>query len=133
MASVAFMPSTSVRGPDGADHPGASGGCLAAPGMARTSGHLGPSATAWTGHGANCRRRTATGPFSPTSTRPSGYAGYTLAETKRALKRKEEPSYQGTFIECRRMASETRDLNMSLFLCRLADEVKADAREEDMK
>lgn len=63
----------------------------------------------------------------------AGYAGYTLAETKRALKRKEEPSYQGTFIECRRMASETRDLNMSLFLCRLADEVKADAREEDMK
>jgi excinuclease ABC subunit A len=30
------------------------------------------------------------------------YAGYTPAETKRALKRKEEPSYQGTFTSARR-------------------------------
>ena len=30
------------------------------------------------------------------------YAGYTLAETKRALKRKEEPSYMGTFSSARR-------------------------------
>jgi excinuclease ABC subunit A len=30
------------------------------------------------------------------------YAGYTLAEVKRALKRKEEPSYQGTFTSARR-------------------------------
>ena len=30
------------------------------------------------------------------------YAGYTLAEVRRALKRKEEPSYQGTFSSARR-------------------------------
>jgi len=30
------------------------------------------------------------------------YAGYTPAETRRALKRKEEPSYQGTFTSARR-------------------------------
>ncbi|HEV8548892.1 MAG TPA: excinuclease ABC subunit UvrA [Polyangiaceae bacterium] len=30
------------------------------------------------------------------------YAGYTLAEVKRALKRREEPSYQGTFSSARR-------------------------------
>ncbi len=30
------------------------------------------------------------------------YAGFTLAEVKRALKRKEEPSYQGTFTSARR-------------------------------
>jgi len=30
------------------------------------------------------------------------YAGYSLAEVKRALKRKEEPSYQGTFSSARR-------------------------------
>jgi excinuclease ABC subunit A len=30
------------------------------------------------------------------------YAGFTLAEAKRALKRKEEPSYQGTFSSARR-------------------------------
>jgi excinuclease ABC subunit A len=30
------------------------------------------------------------------------YAGYTLSEVKRALKRKEEPSYQGTFSSARR-------------------------------
>jgi excinuclease ABC subunit A len=30
------------------------------------------------------------------------YAGFTLAEVKRALKRKEEPSYQGTFSSARR-------------------------------
>ena len=30
------------------------------------------------------------------------YAGYTLAEVRRALKRKEEPSYQGTFTSARR-------------------------------
>jgi excinuclease ABC subunit A len=35
------------------------------------------------------------------------YAGYTPAETKRALKRKEEPSYQGTFIGARKYVLQT--------------------------
>gem|GEM_PF-3487631 len=35
------------------------------------------------------------------------YAGYTTAETKRALKRKEEPSYQGTFIGARKYVLQT--------------------------
>lgn len=35
------------------------------------------------------------------------YAGYTLSEVKRALKRKEEPSYQGTFSSARRHVLET--------------------------
>jgi excinuclease ABC subunit A len=35
------------------------------------------------------------------------YAGYTPAETRRALKRKEEPSYQGTFSGARRYVLET--------------------------
>jgi excinuclease ABC subunit A len=35
------------------------------------------------------------------------YAGYTPAETRRALKRKEEPSYQGTFIGARRYLLQT--------------------------
>ncbi|MBV9834619.1 MAG: excinuclease ABC subunit UvrA [Alphaproteobacteria bacterium] len=35
------------------------------------------------------------------------YAGYTPAETKRALKRKEEPSYQGTFIGARQYVLQT--------------------------
>src|ERR1044071_5533439 len=35
------------------------------------------------------------------------YAGYTLAETKRALKRKEEPSYQGTFTGARKYVLQT--------------------------
>src|ERR1700754_4993391 len=35
------------------------------------------------------------------------YAGYTPAETKRALKRKEEPSYQGTFSSARRHVMHT--------------------------
>src|ERR1700760_3609232 len=35
------------------------------------------------------------------------YAGYTPAETRRALKRKEEPSYQGTFTGARRYVLET--------------------------
>jgi len=35
------------------------------------------------------------------------YAGYTPAETKRALKRKEEPSYQGTFIGARKNVLHT--------------------------
>ena len=35
------------------------------------------------------------------------YAGYTPAETRRALKRKEEPSYQGTFSSAKRYVMET--------------------------
>ena len=35
------------------------------------------------------------------------YAGYSPAETKRALKRKEEPSYQGTFIGARKNVLHT--------------------------
>src|SRR3984957_3555137 len=35
------------------------------------------------------------------------YAGYTPAETRRALKRKEEPSYQGTFSSAKRYVLET--------------------------
>ena len=35
------------------------------------------------------------------------YAGYTPAETKRALKRKEEPSYQGTFTGARKYILQT--------------------------
>ncbi len=35
------------------------------------------------------------------------YAGYTLEEVKRALKRKEEPSYQGTFSSARRHVLHT--------------------------
>jgi excinuclease ABC subunit A len=35
------------------------------------------------------------------------YAGYTLAEVRRALKRKEEPSYQGTFTSARRYVLHT--------------------------
>ena len=39
---------------------------------------------------------------------------------------------QERIIECRRMASETADAKMALFLYRLADEVEAEAREADM-
>ncbi len=35
------------------------------------------------------------------------YAGYTPAQTRRALKRKEEPSYQGTFTSARRHVLQT--------------------------
>ena len=35
------------------------------------------------------------------------YAGYTPAEVRRALKRKEEPSYQGTFTSARRYVMQT--------------------------
>ena len=46
------------------------------------------------------RRRTATGSCSPTSSRPCrSMPGYTPDEVRRALKRKEEPSYMGTFTE----------------------------------
>ncbi len=35
------------------------------------------------------------------------YAGYTPAETRRAIKRKEEPSYMGTFTGARKYVLET--------------------------
>ena len=35
------------------------------------------------------------------------YAGYDAAEVKRALKRKEEPSYRGTFMGARRYVLQT--------------------------
>jgi excinuclease ABC subunit A len=35
------------------------------------------------------------------------YAGYILAKTKRALRRKEEPSYQGTFTGARKYVLQT--------------------------
>lgn len=39
---------------------------------------------------------------------------------------------QERIIECRRMAAETPDSKVSLFLYRLADEVEAETREADM-
>ena len=39
---------------------------------------------------------------------------------------------QERVIECRRMASETQDARMALFLFRLADEVEAETREADL-
>jgi hypothetical protein len=38
---------------------------------------------------------------------------------------------QERIIECRRMAAETPDAAVALFLYRLADEVEAEAREAD--
>lgn len=39
---------------------------------------------------------------------------------------------QARIIECRRLASETKDSAVALFLYRLADEVEAEAREADL-
>jgi hypothetical protein len=39
---------------------------------------------------------------------------------------------QERIIECRRLASETQDATVALFLYRLADEVEAEAREADL-
>jgi hypothetical protein len=39
---------------------------------------------------------------------------------------------QERFIECRRVASETPDSKLALFLYRFADEVEAEAREADL-
>ena len=66
------------------------------------------SATTSIARGASCRRRTATGSSSPTSSRTVPvYAGYTPAEVRRALKRKEEPSYMGTFTGAKRYVLHT--------------------------
>ena len=48
------------------------------------------------------------------------YAGYTPAETKRALKRKEEPSYQGTFTGARKYVLQTFATTQSAMMKRRA-------------
>jgi excinuclease ABC subunit A len=48
------------------------------------------------------------------------YAGYTAAETKRALKRKEEPSYQGTFTGARKYVLQTFATTQSAMMKRRA-------------
>jgi excinuclease ABC subunit A len=46
------------------------------------------------------------------------YAGYTPAETRRALKRKEEPSYQGTFMGARKYVLHTFGTTQSALMKR---------------
>jgi excinuclease ABC subunit A len=46
------------------------------------------------------------------------YAGFNLAEVKRALKRKEEPSYQGTFTSARRYVLQTFATSQSALMKR---------------
>jgi excinuclease ABC subunit A len=46
------------------------------------------------------------------------YAGYTLAEVRRALKRKEEPSYQGTFTSAKRHVLHTFATSQSALMKR---------------
>jgi excinuclease ABC subunit A len=46
------------------------------------------------------------------------YAGYNAAETKRALKRKEEPSYQGTFTGARKYILQTYATTQSAMMKR---------------
>ncbi len=46
------------------------------------------------------------------------YAGYTLAEARRALKRKEEPSYQGTFTSAKRHVLHTFATSQSALMKR---------------
>src|ERR1700744_6403358 len=46
------------------------------------------------------------------------YAGYTRAETRRALKRKEEPSYQGTFTGARKYVLQTYATTQSAMMKR---------------
>jgi excinuclease ABC subunit A len=48
------------------------------------------------------------------------YAGYTMAEVKRALKRKEEPSYQGTFSSARRHVLQSFTTSESALMKRRA-------------
>ena len=58
--------------------------------------------------GATCRRRIATGSSSPTSSRSCRCTpGWSPPRCARALKRKEEPSYQGTFTSARRHVLHT--------------------------
>jgi excinuclease ABC subunit A len=46
------------------------------------------------------------------------YAGYDLAQTQRALRRKEEPSYQGTFTSARRYVMQTFSSSQSALMKR---------------
>jgi excinuclease ABC subunit A len=46
------------------------------------------------------------------------YAGYDLVQTQRALKRKEEPSYQGTFTSARRYVMQTFSSSQSALMKR---------------
>ena len=46
------------------------------------------------------------------------YAGYTLAEARRALKRREEPSYQGTFTSAKRYVLQTFATSQSALMKR---------------
>ena len=59
------------------------------------------------------------------------YAGYTPAETRRALKRKEEPSYMGTFTSARRHVLHTFATTQSAMMKRRVAQylVSADCRE----
>ena len=60
------------------------------------------------GPGAICRRRIATGSCSPMNSPRCRSMQVTMpAEVKRALKRKEEPSYQGTFTGAKRYVLQT--------------------------
>src|ERR1700710_1731270 len=59
------------------------------------------------GPGVTCPKRIAIGSCLRMSSRQFQYAGYDAAEVKRALKRKEEPSYQGTFTGVRRYVLQT--------------------------
>ena len=64
--------------------------------------------TTSTVRGASCRRRTATGCCSPTSSRRCRSTRVTRRqEVRRAQKRKEPPSYMGTFTGARRYVLET--------------------------
>jgi excinuclease ABC subunit A len=49
------------------------------------------------------------------------YAGYTPAETRRALKRNEEPSYMGTFTGARRYVLDTFAKTQSASMCKRAE------------
>ena len=94
----------------------ASASARSPPGRRRGTGRT--CATSWsrwattsTRRGATCRRRTATGSSSPTSSRRCRcIAGFTPAETRTALRRKTEPSYMGTFTGARKLrAAHLRD------------------------
>jgi excinuclease ABC subunit A len=55
------------------------------------------------------------------------YAGYTPAETRRALKRKEEPSYQGTFTGARRYVLQTFATTQSAMMKRRVSQLLSSA------
>jgi hypothetical protein len=61
----------------------------------------------WTSRGATPEEGPRLDTVHGRATDRSVYAGYTPAETRRALKRKEEPSYQGTFTGARKYVLQT--------------------------